>query len=326
MNVPPLPPDEVSSHPLSPLSQRLRALADDGIHVGTYSWRYEGWVGKVYSPERYWTRGKFSKKRFHEECLREFAEIFPTSCGDFSFYSFPSEEEWRKIFDAAPQVRFGFKVPERITVRRWPFHPRYGAKRGQFNDAFLNLDLFQRLFLDRLEPHRHQVGVIVLEFGTFAKTEFADVRSFVAELAPFLGALPAGWRFAVETRNKEFFEPAYFDCLKNHGAAHVFNAWTRVPDLVEQVSDPQTETTDLFVSRAMLRPGRTFAQATAMFEPYAELKEPDEVSRRGLRMIIDRARTSKKGAFVFVSNRLEGHSPGTIDAVTQQGLARVAAE
>src|SRR3954470_24933502 len=38
----------------------------------------------LYTPERYMTRGRFSKKRFHEECIHEYAETFPIVGGDFS--------------------------------------------------------------------------------------------------------------------------------------------------------------------------------------------------------------------------------------------------
>lgn len=76
------------------LSPKLKALAERGIYFGTSSWKYEGWVGSIYSPEKYVTRGKFSKAKFEEACLAEYSRTFPTVCGDFAFYQFPSEEYW----------------------------------------------------------------------------------------------------------------------------------------------------------------------------------------------------------------------------------------
>ncbi len=73
------------------LGPRLRELAERGVYFGTSSWRYQGWLGSVYSPERYLTRGKFSAKKFAEECLQEYAETFPVVGGDFSFYTVPGE-------------------------------------------------------------------------------------------------------------------------------------------------------------------------------------------------------------------------------------------
>src|ERR1700734_3316471 len=84
------------------LAQRLRALAAQNILIGGSSWKYEGWLGQIYSPERYLSRGKFSKKRFEAECIAEYAETFPVVCGDFSFYQFPTPEFWQKLFLSAP--------------------------------------------------------------------------------------------------------------------------------------------------------------------------------------------------------------------------------
>jgi hypothetical protein len=53
------------------LAPKLRALAKRGIYFGTSSWKYEGWLGSIYSGDRYVTRGKFSKAKFEENCLTD---------------------------------------------------------------------------------------------------------------------------------------------------------------------------------------------------------------------------------------------------------------
>src|SRR6516225_6916085 len=112
----------------SRLAPRLRTWADRGVYFGTSSWKYEGWLGSIYNPERYLTRGKFSKKKFEDSCLAEYARTFPVVCGDFAFYQFPSVEYWQRLFEGTPDsLLFGFKVPESITVEKWPGHSRYGA-------------------------------------------------------------------------------------------------------------------------------------------------------------------------------------------------------
>ena len=78
------------------LAPKLHSLAEQGIYFGTSSWKYEGWLGSIYSEERYLTRGKHSKKKFEETCLAEYARTFPTVCGDFAFYQFPTEEYWAR--------------------------------------------------------------------------------------------------------------------------------------------------------------------------------------------------------------------------------------
>ena len=96
---------------------KLRALADRGAYFGTSSWKYEGWLGSIYTENRYLTRNKFSKVKFEQACLAEYAQTLPTVCGDLTFYQFPSEQYWAKLFDATPKhFIFGFKVSEDITV------------------------------------------------------------------------------------------------------------------------------------------------------------------------------------------------------------------
>src|SRR6478609_666806 len=70
--------DPPSSFDRGALRARLRGLADENIWIGTSSWKYEGWLDQIYTRDRYLTRGKFSQKLFEAECVKEFAETFPT--------------------------------------------------------------------------------------------------------------------------------------------------------------------------------------------------------------------------------------------------------
>ena len=131
----------------------------------------------------------------------------------------------------------------------------------------------------------------------------------------FLDALPKGWPYAVEIRNAEFLQPAYFAALASHNTAHVFNAWTRMPTLAEQVAVSETFTADFSVVRALLRKGRGYEQAVKLFEPYRETQEPDELTRAALAEIARRSMREKRRAYAYVNNRLEGNAPSTIEAV-----------
>ncbi len=310
--------DEPNAFDRDGLRDRLRGLAARGVYVGGSSWKYEGWLDQIYSRSRYLTRGKFSKKLFEETCLGEYATVFPAVCGDFSFYQFPSEAFWAKLFRQTPETfRWGFKVPEQITVESWPVHPRYRALGGLENPTFLDADLFEQAFLKMIEPWRRQVGVLIFEFGTFRQKSFETVGQFAARLDAFLERLPAGWRYAVEVRNADFLAAPYFDCLRAHNVTHVYNAWTRMPGIDEQIAIPGSRTSDMIVTRALLRRGRPYEDAVRMFSPYDRVQEMNEPVRQGLRELIDVALVDGRPAFVFVNNRLEGNSPGTIIAITE---------
>ena len=135
------------------LAPRLRALSDRGVYFGTSSWKYEGWLGSIYSQTRYQTRSKHSKARFERDCLAEYAQTFPTVCGDFAFYQFPEPDYWAGLFDQLPAgFLLGLKVPEDITVAKWPGHARYGTRAGSENPHFLDAAAFARYFAGKQGP------------------------------------------------------------------------------------------------------------------------------------------------------------------------------
>ncbi|HEV3331399.1 MAG TPA: DUF72 domain-containing protein [Bryobacteraceae bacterium] len=310
--------DEPSTFDRDGLAARLQSLAAEGVYIGGSSWKYEGWLGQIYTRDRYLARGRFSRQRFEAECLREYAETFPTVCGDFAFYQFPSEDFWRKLFRQTPaSFRFAFKVPEQITCKVFPSHARYGPQAGKENEAFLDSGAFREMFLRPLEAYRQQVGLLIFEFGSFSRSTFAEPGEFLDRLDPFLSALPPEYRYAVEIRNPEFLEKDYFACLRNHRVAHVYNAWSRMPELRYQMAMPDSVTTDFLVSRALLRRGRLYEQAVGLFEPYREIQDPNPEARESMQILIGRAREDKRMLFLFVNNRLEGNAPLTILSVVE---------
>lgn len=298
------------------LAPRLRALAERGIYLGTSSWKYPGWIGTIYNADRYTARGRFRERKFRAECLAEYARTFPLVGGDFSFYTFPTRDQWRRLFGGTPDtLLMAPKVPEEITVPVWPRHARYGDRAGQANPRFLDADLFAGHFARPLEPHRDRVAALMFEFGSYARSTFATPAAFLARLGPFLARLPGGFRYAVEVRNPELLAAPYFATLAAHNVAHVFNAWTRMPELSDQVALPGALTADFIVARALLRKGRAYEQAVQLFEPYERVQEPDPRGREALRVLADEGRRRRMPTFLLVNNRFEGHAPTTIEAI-----------
>ena len=299
------------------LGPKLRALAERGVYFGTCSWKYEGWLGSIYSPDRYQTRGKFSKKKFEAECLAEYAETFPTVCGDFAFYQFPRAEYWQApLRRHAGVAAFGLKVPEDITVARWPSHARYGEKAGEENKSFLDTALLRSQFTRPLEPYAERVAVLIFEFGTFAKATFPSVDDFLDRLDDFLGALPA--RLPLRHRDPQPRVPG----------AGLFRlpgrAW-RGPCVQRLDADAGAGGP----ARASRRRDGGLQRRAGPAEQGSHLREGGRgvraVSRRSgsrtsrhaqaLRQVAVRAMERQKPAFVFVNNRLEGNAPTTIEAV-----------
>jgi uncharacterized protein YecE (DUF72 family) len=307
--------DEPPAFDREHLMERLRALARENIFIGGSSWKYEGWFGQIYSRDRYLARGRFSKRVFEAECLREYAETFPTVCGDFAFYQFPTDDFWRKLFDQAPPgFRFAFKAPEQITCKAFPIHPRYGPQAGRENEMFLDSAVLNDLFLRPLATYRDKTALILFEFGSHVGQSFrtAGLPEFLDRLDPFLQSLPPEFRYGVEVRNPEFLHKDYFACLRSHGVAHIYNAWSRMPELHEQLAIPDSVTADFQICRALLRRGCPYERAVAEFAPYTEIKDPNPEARESMRVLIHRSEEEKRMLFLFVNNRLEGNAPLTI--------------
>jgi len=301
--------------PREELKDAVAALAREQVFVGTSSWKYEGWLGMLYTPERYLTGRRISRAKFEKTCLAEYAEVFKTVCLDAGFYQFPGAPMLDNIFSQVPgDFRLALKVTEDITVSQFPSLPRYGKRAGLANDHFLDADLFIASFLGPLERYRAQVGAIIFEFSPFAPGEWERGRSFVEALDGFLGRLPKGWDYAVEIRNPDLLQPDYFAVLRRHGVAHTFNSWSRMPPVDEQVALPGSFTADFTAARFLLKPGRTYEQAVKIFQPYREVQEPYLAAREALKDLL----TTKPGRparrWIYVNNRLEGCSLWTIYA------------
>lgn len=300
----------------------LAWLAAQGIYIGTSSWKYEGWMGRLYSPERYLTRGKISRAKFERECLREHAEVFHTVCVDAGYYRFPSPQWVQQLMEQTPEsYQFTFKVTDDITARTFPNLPRHGDRAGQRNEHFLDAELFQQTLIQTLTPWKDRTGVLIFEFSQFHARDFERGRDFIEALDAFLGALPKGWLYGVEVRNRNLLQPEYFGMLRSHQTAHVFNQWTRMPDVSEQMAMPGSMDTAVHLAaRFLLRQGRTFEAAVEKFSPYESVKEPFPEAREAAAGLVDYVLKERKNSprkrklFLYVNNRLEGSALETIYA------------
>jgi uncharacterized protein YecE (DUF72 family) len=301
------------------MTVKAAALAAKGVFVGTSSWKYEGWFGQLYTPARYEYRGKVAKTRFERDCLAEYAEVFKTVCVDAAYYDFPRREYLQKLTDAVPaDFRFGLKVTDAITIKKFPNLPRFGAKAGQPNEHFLDAGLFARAFLEPCEEVRSKIGVLLFEFSRFWPGDYEQGRDFVADLDRFLGQLPKGWHYAIEMRNQHWLRGEYLDCLSRHGVAHVFNSWDAMPPVGEQMALPGSRPNpQLVAARFLLKPGRKYEEAVKTFQPYDRVRDPNPDARAAGKALVAEGKAAgpDRKTFIYVNNRLEGNALETIAAM-----------
>lgn len=301
---------------LAALRTAISRLAARGQYIGTSSWKYEGWLGQLYDEQRYLHHGKISKKRFQENCLAEYAQTFKTVSVDAGYYQFPTVDSLGKLCAQVPDdFRFSFKVTDEITLRHFHKLDRHGDRAGTVNPNFLNAELFSELFLGPCSAFKEKIGLLMFEFSTFQPTDYERGRHFVDDLDKFLGKLPRQWQYGVEIRNESFLRPEYFNCLRAHGVAHIYNNWNRMPSVAQQMAVVGSETTNFVAARFLLKPGRSFEEAVAKFKPYTEIREPNLEARRALRTLSNKK--TERPSYAFVNNRLEGSALKTIMAALE---------
>lgn len=302
------------------IKENAALLASQGVFIGTSSWKYPGWRGQLYDTARYEWRGKFAKSRFEKNCLAEYAEVFKTVCVDAAYYTFPSVKYLQGLAAQVPaDFQFGFKVTDEITLKKYPNLPRFGHRAGQANEHFLNAEVFERGFLKPCESIRSQVGLLMFEFSRFYPADYEHGRDFVSALDAFLAKLPKGWPYGIEIRNKYWMKPEYFDCLARHSVTHVFNSWTEMPPVGEQMALSGSRTDpELVAARFLLKPGRKYEDAVKSFQPYDKTKEVNEEARKaGAALIQEGKKTAKRKTYIFINNRLEGNALFTIMAMLE---------
>jgi uncharacterized protein YecE (DUF72 family) len=296
-----------------PALERLARVLPSGIHFGTSTWTYDGWAGDVYHRAY---RGPQPARR-----LEEYARypLFSTVGIDSAFYDPPSDEELAAYARALPP---GFpcvsKVWDRITAKRFGGSPKWGNLAGMQNPDFLNAELFaEAVIAPYARTFRDHAGCFVFEFQTMRGRDLPPLDEWTRQLDGFLARLPGDFRYAVELRNPELLHERHGDVLRAHGVAHVFNSWTEMPTIGEQLDLSWTFTAPFTVARALLKPGERYTDAVRRFQPYERVQEPVPELRFDLVRLIREAARRRVEAFILANNRAEGNAPGTIRAVME---------
>lgn len=304
---------ELATGPDRATLERLRGNIPQSVRFGTSTWNYPGWRGLVYH-EDYGSKGTAAKM------LREYAAfpLFGTVGIDSSYYGPPTEAVLRSYAEHLPP---GFpcisKVWSQITVHTFT-KAQDPNRAGARNPDFLNPDLFIEEIYQPYQRHfAANTGPFVFEFQTIARYSGIDADGFATRLDEFFSALPRDGQYAVEVRNDDFLTPMYFAVLREHGVAHVFNSWTRMPPIGHQLDLPGAISGPFILARALLRPGRTYDEAVDVFAPYDRIREPNPKLRRDLVRLVDTAVKARLPAYLLVNNRTEGSAPLTIAAVAE---------
>lgn len=173
--------------------------------LGTQGFSFDDWVGPFY-PEG-------TAKR---DYLEAYAQRFQTVEIDSTFYATPRESVvigWRQR--TPPDFVFSAKFPRLITHEK-------KLERAQA-DA--------NAFVTRMQNLGEKLGVLTLQFA------YDFVPDYFERLDEFLGRLVPGPRYAVEVRNRGWFETDFGEMLSEHGVALVLQDLHYMPKLDWTTSD-----------------------------------------------------------------------------------------
>jgi uncharacterized protein YecE (DUF72 family) len=308
---------------------RFRGL-HPGVSMGTASDRYAGWLGQIYSPERFGRKiSKRSKtvggRTVTEELLpvesvREYFEHFSILELDFTFYSLLLDEHsnptpthrvletYRKHLKEADRILL--KVPQTIFAQKW-------WKGGKFaeNPGYLNAEIFtQKFYTPATEVLGPTLQGLIFEQEYQAKKERTPPDLFVSALDRFFEQIPRDDRYHVEVRTEALLTKAYFEVLEKHGIGQVLSHWTWLPSLRKQFTKASGQFFNAgkqAVIRLMTPIGMRYEEAYLKAFPFDKMLEgmmsprmPQETAE-----IMLEAVQQDVQANVIINNRAGGNAP-----------------
>ena len=221
------------------------------LYMGTCSDRYVGWLGQIYSEEKYKDRiksrqHKMGKHTYKEEVLpvdsvEEYFEHFRVLEIDYTFYSLLLDkkgqttqtcrvlESYREHIGEYDYVVA--KAPQIISAQK------LRLKQGAFRDNpdYLNAETFTRRFY---EPILNVFGEQLLGIIFEQEYQRTQERTTPAELADdlntFFSAIPRDDRYHIELRTESYLAEPVFKVFEKYGIGQVLSHWTWLPPLSKQ--------------------------------------------------------------------------------------------
>ena len=238
------------------------------LRLGTQGWNYPDWVGSFYPP------GTKSA-----EMLALFASVFDTVEIDSTFYGAPrprAVQGWAE--STPPGFQFAAKVPQRITHE-------LGLRDAEAELAE---------FLFSIELLGDKLGPLLIQMPP----QFHRDEQTWEAARGFLGALPAGFQWAMEFRHRSWLAPEVLDLLRERGVAWTSIDLRYMPRRVEATA-PFAYVRWLGDRRAIERYDQVQIDREQATDEWADALEA--LSQQVLRI------------YAYYNNHYAGHSPGSVN-------------
>jgi uncharacterized protein YecE (DUF72 family) len=312
------------------------------VFIGTASDRYVGWIGQIYTAERYLNKATRRTKRlggksFQEDVLpvqsvEEYFEHFSVLEIDFTFYRLLLDRDTKPTENLRvlqtyrthlrENDRLILKVPQVIFAQRL-----WRGDKFVENPDYLNPELFTLQFY---EPANQLLGSRIS--GFIFEQEYQPKRDrvasdqYVAGLDRFLSEIPPDHRYHIEVRTESLLSAPYFRVLEKHGVGQVLSHWTWLPPLRRQLrlsGGRFLNAGHQCIVRLMTPLGMRYEEAYAKAYPFNRIID----GMMSPHMVEETVDLMLKGAHqrvqvnVVVNNRAGGNAPIIAQRISEQFLA-----
>jgi uncharacterized protein YecE (DUF72 family) len=311
------------------------------VFMGTASDRYAGWIGQIYSRQRY--AGQINRrqkrvggKNFAEEVLpvesvEEYFRHFSVLELDFTFYQSLLDEDGKPTRNLHAlraytqflnkEDRLILKVPQTVFARKL----RRGGKYIE-NDQYLNPDTFTSRFYEPaiglLAPW---IAGFIFEQEYQRKQDRSSPKAMAGELDDFFSAIPEDSRYHVEIRTDSLLTSPVFGVFEKHGLGRVLSHWTWLPRLSRQFASSGKRFLNKgenCIVRLMTPRGMKYEDAYARTHPFNKMVD----GMMNLEMVdetVDIMRAAIENGVqinVIVNNRAGGNAPLIAQKIGEQFL------
>jgi uncharacterized protein YecE (DUF72 family) len=253
--------------------------------------------------------------------LEEYAHKYNTVEIDQWFWSLFGEESIRLPRPADVQeyrqsvsddFRFTVKVPNSITLT----HQYKKAKSDPLvvNRLFLSRTLLNE-FLGLLEPMRNLLGPLMLQFEYLNKKKMASQAQFQEAMADFAADLPEPYEFAVEIRNGNYVNEAFFEFLLESGLRPVLLQGYWMPPVAKVYEQYRSliEQHDTVVVRLMGPDRKRIEAATG--KQWNQIAEPKDDELAEIVGMVKSLLKQGVDVYLNINNHFEGSAPLTIERI-----------
>jgi uncharacterized protein YecE (DUF72 family) len=305
------------------------------VKIGTASDRYSGWLGQVYTPDKY--AGRIVKrtnivggKSFHEEVLpvdslTEYFQHFDILEVDYTFYSLLLEPDKDVPNKCTPTKNYNvltkyheyltskdgiiLKVPQVLCAKRLHCSGKYVE-----NESYLDAEIFTKQFY---EPAVKILGSnligFIFEQEYHRKQDMIKIEDLASELKTFFSSIPKDKRYHLELRTEAYLKDPVLDVMRDHDVGQVLSHWTWLPRLLKQFAKAGNKFTNREGCILRLMTPRDMRYEEAYIKAFPFDKLVDGMMQEDMIVeavaLIRTAIGSAQNINVIINNRAGGNAP-----------------